>query len=86
MKGFKSTILSLRSGAGGGGGGGALPPYMAFTGMCRWAGMGIDLSVLNWVHNFVRLCTYYKQGFASTIDLICLMKCVCTPSIEKQCR
>ena len=29
------------------GGGGALPPYMAFTGMCRWSGMGTDLSVLN---------------------------------------
>lgn len=47
MKGFKSTILSVRSGRGGGGGGGALPPYMTFTGMCRWSGMGTDLSVLN---------------------------------------
>lgn len=47
MKGFKTTILSVRSGRGGGGGGGALPPYMAFTGMCRWSVMGTDLSVLN---------------------------------------
>ena len=47
MKVFKSTILSVRSGRGGGGEGGALPPYMAFTGMCRWSGMGTDLSVLN---------------------------------------
>ena len=47
MRGFKSTIISVRSGRGGGGGGGALPPYMTFTGMCRWSGMGTDLSVLN---------------------------------------
>ena len=85
MKGFKNTILSLRSGQDGGGGG-ALPPYMAFTGMFRWSGMGTDLSVLNRVYNFVQLCPYYKQGIASTIDLICLMKFFCTPSIEKQCR
>ena len=55
MKGFKSTILSVRSGRGGGGGGGALPPYMAFTGMCRWSGMGTDLSVLNRLR-YIILC------------------------------
>ena len=67
-------------------GGWGLPPYMAFTEMCRWSGMGINLSVVNRVYNFVRLCPNFKQGIASTIDLICLMKFVCAPSIEKQCR
>ena len=37
-------------------GGWGLPPYMAFTEMCRWSGMGINLSVVNRVYNFVRLC------------------------------
>ena len=41
-------------------------------------------SVLNRVYNFVRVCFNYKQGIASTNDLIFLMKSDCTPSIQKQ--
>ena len=39
---------------------------------------------INRVNNFVRVCPNYKHGFTCTIDLICLMKFVCTPSIQKQ--
>ena len=45
-------------------------PYMAYTGMCHWTGLryGFDLSVLNRVYNFERIC---QRGIAGTIDLIC---------------
>ena len=40
----------------------------AYTGMCRWQGIVFDLSVLNWVYNFVRVC---QQGIACTTGFIC---------------
>ena len=43
-------------------------PHMAYTGMCRWTGYGFDLSVLNRVYNFERIC---QRGITCTIDLIC---------------
>ena len=39
------------------------------------------LSVLNSIYYFV---LNYGQGIAYMIDLICLMKFVCAPSIQKQ--
>ena len=39
---------------------------------------------MNRVYNFFRVYPYYKQGITCTIDLICLMKFVCTPSTQKQ--
>ena len=39
-----------------------------YTGMCRWQGIVFDLSVLNWVYNFVRVC---QQGIACTTGFIC---------------
>ena len=71
---------------------GVLPSYMAHTGMCRWTGHGLwplcpkrgiiyCVSVLNRVYKFVWYC---QQGIACTIDLICWMNFVWTPSIEKQ--
>lgn len=48
--------------------------------------MIFDFPVLNRVYNFVRFCPNYKQSIASTIDLICEMKFVCTPNIYKRCR
>ena len=36
-----------------GGGGGEVLEGGAYTGMCRWQGIVFDLSVLNWVYNFV---------------------------------
>ena len=50
--------------AGGGGGVGR----GTYTGMCRWQGIVFDLSVLNWVYNFVRVC---QQGIACTTGFIC---------------
>ena len=41
------------------------------------------LSVVNRIYNLVRVCPHNKQGIASTIDLICLMKFVCIPNIQK---
>ena len=38
--------------------------------------------VLNGVYNFVRVCPDYKRGIASRIDIICLVRFVCTPSIQ----
>ena len=35
------------------GGGGEGVGRGAYTGMCRWQGIVFDLSVLNWVYNFV---------------------------------
>ena len=43
-------------------------PHMAYTGMCRRQGMVSDLSVLNEVCNFVRVC---QQGIACTTGFIC---------------
>ena len=39
-----------------------------YTGMCRRQGIVFDLSVLNWVYNFVRVC---QQGIACTTGFIC---------------
>ena len=40
---------------------------------------------MNRVYNFVRVYPYYKQGtITCMIDMICLMKFVCTPSTQKQ--
>lgn len=50
----------------------------------RLQGIVFVLSVGNRVYHFVRLRPNYKQGVACVIDLICEMKSVCTPSIEKQ--
>lgn len=50
----------------------------------RLQGIVFVLSVGNRVYHFVQLCPNYKQGIACVIDLICEMKSVCTPSIEKQ--
>ena len=64
------SLAPSKGGEGGGGGGwleGVLP-HMAYTGMCRWQGMVSDLSVLNEVCNFVRVC---QQGIACTIGFIC---------------
>ena len=44
-------------------------------------GMVFLLSVLNSVYYFV---LNYVQGIAYMTELICLMKFVCTPSIQKQ--
>ena len=46
---------------------------MAHTGMCRWTGYGFDLSVLNRVYNFVRVCLIINR-----------MKFVCTSSIQSK--
>ena len=44
---------SLAPSKGGEGGGGRGVGRGAYTGMCRWQGIVFDLSVLNWVYNFV---------------------------------
>ena len=41
-------------------------------------------SVLNREYKFVQVCPHYEKGVACTIDLICLMKFVCTSSIQNQ--
>ena len=46
---------------------------MAQTGMCRWTGYGFDLSVLNRVYNFVRVCLIINR-----------MKFVCSSSIQNK--
>ena len=55
---------------------------MTCTGMCLWTGYGIFPSVLNMVYNFPavlnRVCSNHKKSIACTIDLIWLMKFVCT--------
>ena len=39
---------------------------------------------MNRVYNFVRVYPYYKQGtITCMIDMICLIKFVCTPSTQK---
>ena len=39
---------------------------------------------MNRVYKFVRVYPYYKQGtITCMIDMICLMKFVCTPSTQK---
>ena len=57
---------------------------MAFTGCAAGQAMVFDFSVLNRVYNFVRVCPNYKQGIASTIDLISEMKFICIPNIYKR--
>lgn len=48
-------------------------------------GMFFYLSVLNRViYNIGGVCPNYKQGITCKIDLICWMKFVCIPSIQKQ--
>ena len=63
---------------------GIVIPDMAHTLMCRWTGYGFCLSVLNRVYNLERVCPNYKQGIASKVDFICLMKFVSTPSTQMQ--
>ena len=62
----------------------SLWPYMAYTGYPAEQGLVFDLSVLNMLYNYVRVCPYYKQGIACTTDLICWMKLVGNPSIQKK--
>ena len=62
---------------------GALP-YMTYMGYAAGQGLGFDLSVLDMVYKYVRVCPYYKQGIACTTDLICWMKLVGNPSIQKK--
>ena len=62
---------------------GALP-YMTYMGYAGGQGLGFDLSVLDMVYKYVRVCPYYKQGIACATDLICRMKLVGNPSIQKK--
>ena len=57
---------------------------MAHTMMCRWTGYRFCPSVLNRVYNPEWVCPNYKQGIASTVDFICLMKFGSTPGTQKQ--
>ena len=66
-------------------GGKEVLPHMAYTVMFRWRGYGV-WPILNKVYNCSRVCPNSKQGIACTIDLICLMKFVCTPSTQTQWR
>ena len=62
---------------------GGTPPFWPI----RWCSAGqvmVFFPILNKVHNCARVCPNSKQGIACTIDLICLMKFVCTPSIQTQ--
>ena len=63
---------------------GIVIPDMAHTLMCRWTGYGFCPFVLNRVYDLKWVCPNYKQGIASTVDFICLMKFVSTPSTQKQ--
>ena len=42
------------------------------------------LSVLNREYNFERVFPYFKQGIASTINLVFLIEIVCNQSIQKE--
>lgn len=66
-------------------GGKEVLPHMAYTVIFRWTGYGV-WPVLNKVYNCSRVSPNSKQGIACTIDLICLMKFVCTPSTQTQWR
>ena len=59
---------------------------MTYTGMflAKQGIMVFVLSVLKRIYICLQVCPYYKRGTAGTIDLICLMKFVCTPSIKMQ--
>ena len=59
---------------------------MTYTGMfpAKQGIMVFVLSVIKRIYICVQVCPNYKQGTAGTIDLICLMKFVCTPSIQMQ--
>ena len=73
-------ILLCGDGGGGGGGAGAYSLIWPIRECTAGQGMVFVLSVLKRVYDFVRVCLNYKQGIAcGTIDLICLMKFVCTP-------
>ena len=56
---------------------------MTYTGMFP-AKQGIMVFFLSVLSICVKVCPNYKQGTAGTIDLICLMKFACTPSIQMQ--
>ena len=56
---------------------------MTYTGMFpAKQGMVFALSVLKRIYVYVQVCPNYKQGTAGTIELICLIKFVCTPNIQ----
>ena len=59
-------------------------PYMTYMGYAGGQGLGFDLSVLDMVYKYVQVCPYYKQGIACATDLICSMKLVGNPSIQKK--
>ena len=62
-----------------GGGGKGVSLLWPLRGYAAGQGMVFDLSVVNRVYYFVRVC---QQGVACTIDLICQMNFVFTPSIQ----
>ena len=66
----ESLALSegIERGEGIGSGSPSLPHTVPYAGMRRWQGMVSDLSVLNEVCNFLRVC---QQGIACTIGFIC---------------
>ena len=63
---------------------GIVIPDLAHTLICGWPGYGFCPSVLNRMYNLQRVCLNYKQGIASTVDFICMIKFVSTPSTQKQ--